>query len=117
LHVNQLSASERQKLPVPFCSFGARFLDGNALHFDVKDKGISSSADQLDAIFEPFLRLVHSGTAGERSAGLGLSIVAQLLAAVGGTIRVESAVGAGSTFHVVPVVLGANRSTRRATCR
>jgi len=72
-----------------------------ALHLEVKDQGIGIAADQLDRIFEPFVRLVDSGTAGERSTGLGLSIVAQIVAAIGGTIRVESEVGVGSTFRVV----------------
>jgi signal transduction histidine kinase len=72
-----------------------------ALHLDVKDQGIGIAADQLDRIFEPFVRLVESGTAGERSTGLGLWIVAKIVAAIGGTIRVESEVGVGSTFRVV----------------
>src|SRR5204863_7138566 len=76
---------------VPPCPFEALFLDGDALHLDTKDQGIGISADQLDTIFEPFVRLVQSGTAGERTTGLGLSIVAQLVAAVGGTIHVTGA--------------------------
>lgn len=72
-----------------------------ALHLEVKDQGIGIAADQLDRIFEPFVRLVESGTAGERSTGLGLSIVAQIVAAIGGAISVESEVGVGSAFRVV----------------
>ena len=75
------------------------------LHLDVTDQGIGIAADQLDRIFQPFVRLVESGTAGERSTGLGLSIVAQIVAAMGGTLSVESKVGVGSTFRVaLPIV-------------
>lgn len=73
----------------------------DSLHLEVKDQGIGIAADQLGRIFEPFVRLVESGTAGERSTGLGLSIVAQIVAAIGGTIGVDSEIGVGSTFRVV----------------
>ena len=71
-----------------------------ALQLEVKDQGIGIAADQLERIFEPFVRLVEAGTAGERSTGLGLSIVTQIVASIGGTISVESEPGVGSTFRV-----------------
>jgi signal transduction histidine kinase len=86
--------------PATTISIGIR-KHADALHLEVKDQGIGIAAGQLERIFEPFVRLVESGTAGERSTGLGLSIVAQLVAATGGTISVESEVGIGSTFRVV----------------
>ncbi|HKR63792.1 MAG TPA: HAMP domain-containing sensor histidine kinase [Thermoanaerobaculia bacterium] len=83
------------------------------LHLEVKDQGIGIPADQLERIFEPFVRLVTSGTAGERSTGLGLSIVAQIVAAIGGTISVESEVGVGSTFRVMAPLSFQNASIRQ----
>ena len=80
--------------------------DADALHLEVRDQGIGIAADQIDSIFEPFVRLVESGTAGERSTGLGLAIVRQLVEALRGHIAVESTLGVGSTFRVVvPVKL------------
>lgn len=74
--------------------------------FTVRDEGIGIPADQLEAIFRPFVHLDHTGTAGERSTGLGLSIVAQLVDLLGGRIDVESELGKGSTFRIfVPLVM------------
>ncbi len=81
-------------------------VEGAHLLIDVKDQGIGIPSDQLEKIFQPFVRLGKSGTAGERSTGLGLSIVAELVSVIGGRIRVESEFGVGSTFHVtVPLVV------------
>jgi len=80
--------------------------DGPQLKVLVKDEGIGIAADQRQAIFEPFVHLAGAGTGGERSTGLGLSIVQQLVDLLGGTIRVDSVVGAGSTFQVsIPLVM------------
>lgn len=80
--------------------------DGPLLKVYVKDEGIGIAADQCQAIFEPFVHLSGAGTGGERSTGLGLSIVRQLVELLGGTIRVDSVVGAGSTFQVsIPLVM------------
>ena len=80
--------------------------DGPQLKVQVKDEGIGIAADQRQAIFEPFVYLASAGTGGERSTGLGLSIVRQLVDLLGGTIRVDSVVGAGSTFQVsIPLVM------------
>jgi len=80
--------------------------DGPQLKVAVKDEGIGIAADQRQAIFEPFVHLASAGTGGERSTGLGLSIVRQLVDLLGGTIRVDSVVGEGSTFHVsIPLVM------------
>ena len=49
----------------------------------------------LANVFEPFV----SGKGGH--AGLGLSIVCQIVRAHGGTIEVESKLGAGTTFTIV----------------
>jgi signal transduction histidine kinase len=57
--------------------------------------GIPESKQQL--VFEPFRQadILHSTT----GAGLGLAISAKLASLMGGDIRLESRVGAGSTFY------------------
>lgn len=64
----------------------------------VKDNGIGIPAESISSIFEPFGRQVSKGTAGEKSTGLGLSIVKRLIEGHGGDISVSSEFGKGSSF-------------------
>ena len=63
----------------------------------VEDDGCGIPADVIDRIFDPFFttRPVGEGT------GLGLALCYQIVRNHGGEIRVESTVGAGTTFHVL----------------
>ena len=71
----------------------------------VCDHGIGIASEVLERIFEKFERAVPREHYG--GFGLGLWIVRQLVVAHGGTIRVESVVGDGSTFTVeLPVDTG-----------
>jgi two-component system, OmpR family, phosphate regulon sensor histidine kinase PhoR len=64
----------------------------------VADTGIGIAAEHLDRVFERFYQVdaARSGSAG-RGTGLGLAIVKHAVAALGGTVRIESAVGKGTT--------------------
>ena len=64
----------------------------------VGDNGIGMSEADLDAVFEPFVRLDTGGR--YPGSGLGLSIARRMVANHGGDIRVESEPGVGSTFYV-----------------
>jgi signal transduction histidine kinase len=64
----------------------------------VKDSGVGIPPDELPRIFERFYRIDISRSRSTGGAGLGLSIVRQLVAAQGGRVWAESAVGEGSTF-------------------
>ncbi len=61
----------------------------------VSDTGIGIPAEHLTRIFEPFAQ-VPGGPSG--AAGLGLSISRRIVEAHGGSLTVQSAPGAGSTF-------------------
>ncbi len=69
------------------------------LRFAVHDTGVGIPAEKLQRIFEPFSQADHSITRRYGGTGLGLSISSQLIAMMGGTLAVESALGRGSTFH------------------
>jgi signal transduction histidine kinase len=65
----------------------------------VKDTGIGIPKEMLSTIFEPFEQA--GGTDAKKSGtGLGLAIVKYIVDKHNGTVRVESEVGAGSTFIV-----------------
>jgi len=72
---------------------------GPLVELSVRDRGIGISARDQERIFQRFERAVASRHYG--GFGLGLWIVRQVVEAMGGRIWVESAPGAGSTFHVV----------------
>ncbi len=67
---------------------------------DVSDTGIGIPADRQKEIFEPFIQIPAEPTAENQGTGLGLSIVKRLVHRMGGTLNLESAPGAGTTFRL-----------------
>jgi len=68
---------------------------------EVKDRGIGIDSHDLSHIFEPYYRAQFSDTQTRRGAGLGLTLVDQIVASHGGRIEVVSSPGAGSTFRLL----------------
>jgi PAS domain S-box-containing protein len=71
---------------------------GASARLTVADHGVGIELDRQERIFDRFERAASAGHYG--GLGLGLYIVRRILEALGGTIRVESRPGAGSTFVV-----------------
>lgn len=75
-------------------------VDGETICVAVKDNGFGIEASYLEKIFEKFYRVKNEKTRYITGTGLGLPIVKGLLDGLGGTIRVQSTPGEGSTFTV-----------------
>jgi len=73
---------------------------GDSIVFWVQDHGIGIPQDEVSRIFERFYQVDQSSTRTFRGAGLGLSLVQDLLGHLGGTIEVTSTPGEGSRFTV-----------------
>jgi signal transduction histidine kinase len=72
---------------------------GQQVLISVQDEGLGIPANELQKVFAPFSKISVQGTAGEKSTGLGLSIVKRIVTGHQGRIWVESEVGKGSTFY------------------
>ncbi len=81
------------------CELEAR-TDGDQIVFWVQDYGIGISTEAMSKIFDRFYQVDSSSTRTFRGAGLGLSLVQDLLEHLGGTIEVDSMPGKGSRFTV-----------------
>jgi PAS domain S-box-containing protein len=73
--------------------------DAPLLAIGVRDTGPGIPEDRLGELFVAFSRL-GAESSGIEGTGLGLALSQRLVQAMGGRLRVESAVGEGSTFWV-----------------
>lgn len=70
--------------------------DTDHVYIDIRDSGSGIPEGHLSKIFDPFFTTKPVG----QGTGLGLSIVYGIVERHGGTIRVTSREGEGTTFHV-----------------
>jgi two-component system CheB/CheR fusion protein len=71
------------------------------IEFAITDTGIGIAENRLDKIFDDFEQAAYENSRLYGGTGLGLSIVKKLVELQGGSIRVESQIGKGSTFYFV----------------
>jgi len=73
----------------------------NAIEIRVVDHGVGIDPKDHQLIFQEFRQAHEPGTKRPEGTGLGLALVRRFVEMHGGTVRVESALGEGSTFIVV----------------
>lgn len=75
--------------------------DGDRAVIQVIDEGIGIDPKEQERIFEDFYRVPMRENQSLPGTGLGLSLVTHIAKAHGGSVRVESAPGRGSTFSLI----------------
>jgi two-component system, OmpR family, sensor kinase len=83
-----LATASRDAQPIP------------AVILEVADQGPGLTPYQAEHVFERFYRADQARTRSAGGAGLGLAIVAALVAAHGGNVWVQSQPGGGATFRI-----------------
>jgi signal transduction histidine kinase/ActR/RegA family two-component response regulator len=71
----------------------------STLTIAIEDTGPGIPADQLQSIFQRFVRAKQAAGAAAEGSGLGLAIASGLLRLMDGTIDVDSTLGVGSRFQ------------------
>ena len=92
--LNLLDNAEKATTEGEFVSLSVVSHNGY-LDMSVADSGSGIGSEYLDRIFERFERGTSSD---QRGAGLGLAIVQAVVKAHGGTVKVDTVIGSGSTF-------------------
>jgi PAS domain S-box-containing protein len=111
---NALKFTERGSIALSLG--GAPTRDGRfELVVTVRDTGIGIAPEAAQRLFTPFTQADASTTRRYGGTGLGLAICRRLLDLMGGTITVESAPDAGTTFEArVPLGVGVEAPARPA---
>ncbi|MHC0061767.1 DICT sensory domain-containing protein [Nostoc sp. UIC 10890] len=81
-------------------------LQGDHVQLEFRDTGIGIAENEIPKIFDRFYRVRTAATEDYGGAGLGLTIVQQLLLRCGGSISVKSKLYEGSTFTVQLATVG-----------
>jgi signal transduction histidine kinase len=95
LTVNAIHASPQSGV----INISAEQVDKERVRISVRDQGPGIPAEIQNRIFEPFFS-ANAGDAAKEGIGLGLSIVRNIVDALGGKTEFESRVGEGTCFHV-----------------
>ncbi len=73
---------------------------GSRLWFEVTDTGPGIHADDLPHVFDRYYQASADGWSSAGGTGIGLSMVREYSQLLGGSVRVSSQVGVGTTFEV-----------------
>ena len=74
---------------------------GDRVELSVRDTGVGMPSSELPHVFERFHRVEGQHGRTHEGSGIGLALVRELVNLLGGEVRVDSAVGRGTTFRVI----------------
>ncbi len=74
---------------------------GDEVRVSVEDQGFGMDEQEVKRIFQKFYRTRRAQESGEAGAGIGLSLVEEIVVAHGGAIEVRSRVNHGSRFTLI----------------
>jgi signal transduction histidine kinase len=93
------NAGKYSEAGTPIHVFARR--QGDSVLLGVRDEGMGIARTEQRRIFEKFVRGSKATGSGVRGVGLGLALVTRIVEAHGGSVRLESEPGCGSTFMLV----------------
>jgi signal transduction histidine kinase len=93
------NAAKYSSSGTPIRVFATR--QGDSVLLGVTDQGIGIPAAEQRRIFQKFVRGANATRSGARGVGIGLALVTRIVQAHGGSVRLDSAPGRGSTFTLV----------------
>ena len=96
---------------------GTRTPQGVKLAVRIADTGIGIAPEKVPLLFEPFFQVDSGMSRSYGGTGLGLAISRQLAEAMGGVVRVKSAVGRGSVFTIGLMLAESARRVETAAMR
>jgi PAS domain S-box-containing protein len=111
---NAVKFTERGTVAVRVSADGTTAGGKRLVTFSVADTGVGIPDDKKELLFRAFSQGDDSHTRRYGGAGLGLAISSEIVALMGGTIDIASAVGTGSTFSfTVPLAEAAAEGATR----
>lgn len=82
---------------------------GESVAFEIVDRGVGMTAEELDRAGTPFWRADHSRARKTGGVGLGLALARRIARAHGGDVSLASAPGRGTTARLsIPLEVGAS---------
>ena len=75
--------------------------EGNVLHILIQDNGIGMTPEEIGKLGTPYFRGDNEVVLAHKGSGLGIPIAYNLISLLGGTVKVVSEPGQGTTFTVI----------------